>query len=736
MNIQPSQIWYIILLGERDSMLATNIPSESMIHPMLSYIGDLPQHMIHFVYGCEYYEESLRKGLQIGYKTVFFYPDSISTIDTVPIDVTDVRVFLYCTEDEKIRKHYCSFITPLIGEHSLSIVSKGTKKIGNISGIVADSGKDVWDWFYRYSWAHYNIEANRYPYSVPYFTNKGFYDIANFFAPTRVNTQIFNAILGNWGYSIRNSDNEGFEKPAESSKSALEDKYSFARQNILLDQIIKIHAIENAVVERVEEKQDFIDQFFPPLIIAAPYNSAEMRRPIDAQKIKNVKEKENAEIFNAAMNYNYTKNYVIDVSVKDIQANPGLFILIQRQFVSSRMNFFDMVGQLHASIRFSPYVRFPILGKNINTELAFVGIKNVKNLVKSRKASQSIRKVMERIGKKIASCAISPTFFKMINKRPSQIVAMTDLPIEWVMNNGVPLAFTHDVCRLPETPLPSLLAQYVESTVTPYIIPTDIITKTLVVFGNNEPEFVRHQRCVLDLADELGFRTKTCLSIKELEDTIKNVRPEFLIIDAHGDVDEKTHQSFLYIGDDKLTGDIVVTKHLSSRLVFLSACNTFTTCNTISTIANAFFQAGAAAVTTSYMPVYVAESTILYARILKLLSVAASTPVHKNWLAFMSHILRTSYIHSLMTEAERDGFAKINSSDLELLSKLSALSMFFGNRKNIYKQLNETSLAKKMGVNFQYVIPHYLMYSTVGRADLIRFQCYLNERLPDIAVKI
>ena len=32
-----------------------------------------------------------------------------------------------------------------------------------------------------------------------------------------------------------------------------------------------------------------------------------------------------------------------------------------------------------------------------------------------------------------------------------------------------------------------------------------------------------------------------------------------------------------------------------------------------------------------------------------------------------------------------------------------------------------------MGVDFNNIIPHYLMYSTLGRADLIRFDCYIDD---------
>lgn len=233
---------------------------------------------------------------------------------------------------------------------------------------------------------------------------------------------------------------------------------------------------------------------------------------------------------------------------------------------------------------------------------------------------------------------------------------------------------------------------------------------------------MKAQEEVKSLSKTLGFHIATCLSIDELEQAISETKPELLIIDAHGDVDENTHQTFLWVGNERLTGDIVVKRNLSARLVFLSACKTSTTCNTISTIGNAFFEAGANAVTTSYLPVYVNEATQLYSRLLRLLNDAATKPIHKNWLAFMAYLQRTSYIQSLVTEAKDENKGKINEKDLMDLINLTTNSMLFRNRKQIYKKLNDTNLARRMGVDFNNVIPHYLMYSTLGRADLIRFE--------------
>lgn len=96
------------------------------------------------------------------------------------------------------------------------------------------------------------------------------------------------------------------------------------------------------------------------------------------------------------------------------------------------------------------------------------------------------------------------------------------------------------------------------------------------------------QSPVRELAKTLGFQIKTCLDKASFFEAVKETGPELLIIDTHGGVDETTHNSFIMMGNDIVTGDDVVNSGIGPQLVFLSACNTFTTYNTINTIANAF----------------------------------------------------------------------------------------------------------------------------------------------------
>lgn len=72
---------------------------------------------------------------------------------------------------------------------------------------------------------------------------------------------------------------------------------------------------------------------------------------------------------------------------------------------------------------------------------------------------------------------------------------------------------------------------------------------------------------VRELAKTLGFQIKTCLNKSSFFEAIKT-GPELLIIDTHGGVDETTHNSFIMMGDDIITGDDVVNSGIEYNWYF------------------------------------------------------------------------------------------------------------------------------------------------------------------------
>lgn len=719
-------IQYLALLGPRDQLRFTNVPQESIGDPRLRFLGFLPQTMYHFIYGVEYYELLKRNGLQMGYDVKFIYSDCPQeVIDRLDLIGNAPTIVLLCTDDSDAIETYNRLLDGKVDDNTLCVATAEIISRLRLQCAKATDKDQLWQWLYDFAESHCDIDRERLPFCVPVIPDE-VYDGGNVFTPSCVNTQILNDILGNWNFADDLPEDRLREMIVQSSQEAMSNEDGYGRQDLLVSQISKIRRLESMVMKRCDNHFCLEDQFRSPLVISLPYTSIEMRK-IQGKEAMTGEGKDMAQLAEMILGYHYTHNYTVYNHHRKMTVEQILLVnRVQQTLLVPRMHCHDLCGFLHASMRFSPYLRLPIMGKNINSELAFVSIKNVDKISVAKNKREAIRKAMEKIGKKLAEETLAPSAVKMLTNDASQIVAMTDLPVEWMMVDGIPLGFSHDVCRVPETPPSGMLAQYVESKFTTYVIPKDIIQRTLVVYGNEDEAFVEAQQPVNDLSEKIGFNIRKCLSKEQFFRTVKEVNPDFLIVDCHGGVDEDNHQSFLMMGDDYLTGEDIVTSGIHPRLVFLSACKTFTTYNTVSTIANAFFQVGAMSVITSYMSLDVMPSTLLYCRLLNNLNHAANNPVHFNWLSFVSHLLRTSYIDAPIEQAVNKK-CKPSKEQLIDLAKLQTESMFFSKRRDIYNNLNTNSFTKSLGVDYKYVIPHYLMYSILGRADLIRFEVGMEE---------
>lgn len=719
------KIIYLALLGPRDSSHLLNVPPDSVIDPMLRFFGGLPQSSSQFVSSYYYYSASKMLGLQMGYDVTFVYPDVAGTesLNILKTEYKDLLVvFLLCTREETAIKAYNECFSANDFRQMVCILDGSVKEKWDIPCPVFEELSGFYNWMFEYTNSTISISKDIPRYSVPLIP-ASLREDGNVFSPTRVNASTLNAIIGNWGFEKDLSEEELIRMKSESSSIALADKDGTDRQDYLVSQIIKIRGIEDIVYKENRNGWAYLNEesFRAPLVIAAPYTSIEMRKVPGIQEMSG-DELKMAKNIERIMGYTYTRNYTVWNQKRAGLSADDYMALLHTQFkiLNARSSFFDFVGSLHASIRFSPYMRIPFLGSNINSELSFVGIKNLHKIVDSPDKRTAIRKVMEKIGRKMANTALGVKTIDLIKNDASQIVAMTDLPIEWLMIDDVPLAFSHDVCRLPETPVESLLAQYTMYKTRPYVIPADIIKKTLVIFGNEDPAFAKMQEVVWMLSEKQGFIIRKCLSKQSFIDAVNEVKPEFLIVDSHGGVDEESRQTFLEFGNDKVTGIDIIAGGIHPQLVFLSACSTFTAYNTVSTIANAFFQNGSLAVTTSYMPIEIGPSTILYTRLLGSLNEVANSTRHFDWLSFISQLLRSSYIYAPLEVAESN--CKVN---IQALNEQIVSSMQFCKRREVYKNLNTNSFTRGMGADYKYIIPHYLMYSTLGRADLIRFSSSL-----------
>lgn len=720
-------IQYIVILGKRDSHPLAVFPSQSLNHPLLRNLGQYPHSFEHFVYGTDYFQAVLLSGAPGGHKVIFVYADDLDALNGNYIHPNALHVFLICTEQkEMVIRTTIELARHHHPENSIYLVSAENKSRVVLPNTFS-TNEEFWEFLYAYTRKYMDIDEERSPFCVPCFARMIDEPL---FLPAAINTQTMNSMVGNWGYHRVKTPQEIQHQASIEATEAVKFIDHFNRQNILTEQIKKLYAIEKEARRLFEVIPRFRDQFYAPLILALPYNSKDTRKAFANIKFACPEERNIAKDLEFVLSQEQTRNYCFTPEFERFrQQNPGMLGSLIQYLFQSRSLFLDFAGQLHATFRFSPYLRLPLQGIRINRELSFVGAELNSQLTFSNDR-RAMTKIITNIGNMLEANTLSPETKEILKRRPSQIVAFSDLPVEWMNVDGIPLGFTHDICRLAESPISGLLTHHQINLFQKYKVPRNIIQKTLVVFGCRDDAFRRWQDQVDQLSRSLGFKTCICNSLDELADNLSRFRPEFLIIDSHGGTDLSNHQSYIYMGTEKVYPKDIVEKGIFAPLVFISACNTAPTYNSINTIANALFEVGSLVVTSAYMPLDIKDSSILYIRILNQLSQAAIHFYHKNWLAFISHILRTSFILSPLIrdndleKAEEKGIVNRAQKVGEELTH----SMLFENRRKLYEDLHSGKILNELHADYSNITPHYLLYSTQGRADLIEFECFSPER--------
>lgn len=710
---------YIAVLGKRESSPLPITPPYSLIYPLMRNIGRFPHSFEHFIYGVDFYQAVLLSGAKSGYNIVFIYAEDLESLNGKYLVANALNIFLLCTDDEECIMQINIELARIHEKNCIYFISASTKSKFIMPNIFS-SDDDFWMYLYDYARLNLTIDESRLPFCVPIFTNA--INKEHSFFPTIINSNTLNGMVGNWNYHKEKTLNSA----SQESTNAIKEMHSFVRQDMLSNQIKVLYAIEQEAKKVFDGDIPFKDQFFAPIILALPYTNIDIRKTYTQYAVENGGDKSIAKDIEFVLSQEYTHNYCFSSDFnKSKLKNPVVLGGVLKHLFQPRSLFLDIVGHLHASFKFSPYLRLPFQGVSINKELSFVGAALNAQLTFS-KDRQTIMRIITKIGTMLADNALSPDIKKMFKKRPSQIVALSDLPVEWINIDGIPLGFTHDICRLPETPVTGLLTHHQINLFQKYVIPKDILKRTLVVYGCRETEFKEWQDKVDFLSERIGFKTCICASIEEFAKSVHHHKPEFLIIDSHGGTDLLNHQSYILMGAEKMYPSDIVKNQISAPLVFLSACNTAPTYNSINTIANALFEVGSLSVTTSYMPLNIKESSVLYIRILNQLSQSANKFYHKNWLAFISHIQRTSFILNPLIEIDEK--AEEEWASAEKKGEILAVSMIFENRRMLYENLQKGEIPNGFKANYSNITPHYLMYSTLGRADLIEFECFSPKR--------
>src|SRR6185312_13685217 len=238
------------------------------------------------------------------------------------------------------------------------------------------------------------------------------------------------------------------------------------RQLILLEQIRLLDEIYS---------EGPIESELTPLILICPYQYPKFKERF-GDNLSSDQKKIVTKVFSVEQNIDYR-----NIHEKPPNENEMNLIYSSLKLQSERTHFLDGIGYLHASFKNSPVIRTPLLSNSIKKELSFFRPEMVAN-------PQKLKDALSIIGVKLNELLFKQEISEYLKSRNGQIVAITDLPIEWLIMDKLPLHLTHDITRIPELNFRSSLNTYVFNSSSPYVVTTNILEKTLIIVVFNENE--------------------------------------------------------------------------------------------------------------------------------------------------------------------------------------------------------------------------------------------------------
>ncbi len=708
------------------------IPEEFRSRDLLNFLKFCPKDLLQLGKSFNFFELSLKYQIPIPLDFSIIYEDNIEKHSLYLSKGNQVKIFCVDSNIKNInsiieilkkfpgRKYYYFYNSSKNQKKQFNNLSSST--IHNffelLEKIKADKNKIVVDFPYL---ATFSFTPNsKFTDNNPYYS----------FVPSETNFATLNQFLNNlWD---KDHENQFNINPKDDTNNALNNKGKFTRQEVLLKQIKLIDNFSKiSYTNKISIPVSPIESIYNPLLLILPFHNPNIKKNIpNRNSIKLGNGKVNLKKFISLLQPEQGSNYIMNLILPDsdfdkIESIEPL-MKFQKNLIN-RLRFLDDLSYLHASFFNSPVLRLPILGKSINKELSFFKPSSFQSHSKL-KNRKKIRKTIKKLGIKITSKKIAPKIINYLKERDGQIVAISDLPVEWMDIDGIPLCFTHDVCRLPETPLGGVLNHFNVNNLTELKISKDVYQKVLVIYGSDDSEFKKWRHVVEKLKSIRKFNSAFCSSIIEVKNSIDKYKPDILIFDCHGGTDSKDSSSYLIIGNQKLTNKIIIEKNITAPIIFLSACGTAPNYGFFNSIAQGFFETGAISVTTTFLPVDINHSSFIYYRLLNNLNETIHSKVHKNWLEFISHVIRTSSVFeafkSITTEYESN--EELDLIKAQIISEL----LFFHKRRSVYLKMNKliSKITNKNSNSFTEQIPEYLYYSHLGRSDLIYFEYWLSEK--------
>jgi CHAT domain len=218
---------------------------------------------------------------------------------------------------------------------------------------------------------------------------------------------------------------------------------------------------------------------------------------------------------------------------------------------------------------------------------------------------------------------------------------ISDLPMEWLALDGVPLMFLRSLSRLPLTPGNGLFAHFNACREDLHMGPRE--AKRILITNCLRPDdpLYPFPRAFAEVTAGMGVPGSYAepANLTEYAAALRAHSPYILVHWGHGSYDRDLDRGYLHIRDER-TEVWDLREAAVPPIVLLAACETAAIAETHNTPANGWLALGARSVLASYFPVEADLTTALFSRIFaNLLEAVHGRQQLGSWAAVVSHTL-------------------------------------------------------------------------------------------------
>lgn len=272
-----------------------------------------------------------------------------------------------------------------------------------------------------------------------------------------------------------------------------------------------------------------------------------------------------------------------------------------------------------------------------------------------RRIEWKTSRLMTRLGQKMRSL-IAPPFLQRIDApaRNGQVEGMkliSDLPLELLPSDGIPLGLRYDTSRLNPLPGNMFLQQ---CSLPPIVLPQERFEEILVIrsFAQDDrlkPLFERATSIVTtnEPTQKIRYRIVDVENEGEFVAAVNDYEGAIVVFDCHGRFDETLGMGTLVIGGASLNPWDLKNRIQMPPIVMFSACDTQPIDGSHSSVATAAFALGARAVLATILPIRALEAAVFSGRMsLRLAQFVPDALKYRTlltWREVVSGMLRMSH---------------------------------------------------------------------------------------------